>query len=241
LVLSSRLFAHYNVFGNHCHNSMKLLSLFCLLFCLWSAPTLAQSNRLVRFLNYAPGTQLQQYTDYTVRYTLNPDLEKEAYYLFFNQQAGGSRYHIPFYNCQFPNCAKEFTFFVNASVGQQLQFWAQSWLTAARGIVDSSGYAVVVPRRTSIRSNVDSNGNEILRISPNPADTYVTVRFQQEAGTTITVFIVSAIGHEIYRYTSRSQGEQWIGFDTKALPEGAYFLRLEAANTSSSAKFIIRH
>lgn len=92
--------------------------------------------------------------------------------------------------------------------------------------------------RTDVRVQRDSLE---VAIFPNPAREYITAHFEQDAGTILVLYIINAKGEEIYRYTSRTAGQQWIHFDLNNLPSGAYYLRAETGDVVSTKKFVKKH
>jgi len=106
------------------------------------------------------------------------------------------------------------------------------WQT--KGLIDSSRYATVASR-TDVRLHTDSLA---VVIFPDPARDYISAQFDQEAGTILVLYIINAHGEEVYRYTSRTAGQQWVSFDLNNLPSGVYFLRAETAETVSTTKFV---
>lgn len=212
----------------------RFLVLVFTLVLVFAAPLPAQ---LVRFKNFDASTTLVNGSLYTVRFSLDSALAKEALYLYINQTAPGSKYQIPAYHCfmpPFPQCDSTFTLVVSANDGQRLQLVASSYLSHTKGIIDSSGIATVVSR-TGIRLHQDSL---VVTVYPNPATDYITAQFEQEAGTIAVLYIITAKGEEVYRYTSRTAGQQWVGFDLNNLPSGAYFLRAEVSEKVSTTKFV---
>ncbi len=196
--------------------------------------------QLVKFLNFSDTTKIRNGDIYTVRYELDSTLAKDALYLIFTMTAPGSRYQVPAWQCYappFPNCAKEFGVYISANDGQRLQLLASSQLSQTRGILDRSGLITVVPRTTGVRLADTIE----LTVYPNPASDYVTARFEQAVGTTAVLYILNAKGDEVYRYTSRTGGQQWVGFDLNALPSGSYFLRAIVQDVISTAKFTVKH
>lgn len=213
---------------------LLILTALLLTFCV---PFPAQ---LVRFLNFSDTTKIVNGDIYTVRYELDGTLAKDALYLIFTMTAPGSRYQVPAWQCYappFPNCAKEFPVYISANDGQRLQLIASSQLSQTRGILDRSGLITVVPRTTAVRLA----DTLLLTVYPNPASDYVTARFEQDAGATVVLYILNTKGEEVYRYTSRTAGQQWVGFDLNALPSGGYFLRAETPQGVSTTKFAIKH
>lgn len=212
----------------------RFLLLLSTLVLVSGAPLAAQ---LVKFKNFDASTKLVNGSIYTVRFSLDSALAKEALYLFINETAPGSKYQIPAYHCfmaPFPQCDSTFTIIVSANDGQRIQLVASSYLSQTKGIIDSSGYATVVSR-TDVRLHLDSLD---VTVYPNPATDYITAQFEQEAGTVAVFYIINAQGEEVYRYTSRTAGQQWVGFDLNNLPSGAYFLRAEASEKVSTTKFV---
>lgn len=218
---------------------MKRFPVFVLAVMLFLASCATAHGQLVKFLNYNATTKIVNGSIYTVRYALDSALAKEALYLYINQHALGSRYQIPAFQCfmpPFPQCSPEFGLLISANDGMKINLVASSYLTQTRGIIDSSEYATVIPRTSS----VDAVDTDSAQVFPNPAQTYVTLRIPPPSGAPLVVTMYSIDGQEIYRYISKIEIES-VSFDTRMLPSGAYWLRVHSPNNLNTLKFIIEH
>jgi enediyne biosynthesis protein E4 len=92
------------------------------------------------------------------------------------------------------------------------------------------------PVNTTTKSN-------LLSVYPNPTDGILTIAYKISSPGPVTIGIFDSTGKEIHRLTNEYQqdGSYTIQFDSKKLPGGFYFIRLNSAGTIDTEKFILKN
>ena len=106
------------------------------------------------------------------------------------------------------------------------------------------GYCVdPTPAETFITLPVNTNDLEAkfnaFQINPNPTDNALNFQIQSKENMEINYSILNIVGKEVKNIqTTINQGENWIVEDISNLESGAYFLRINSGDQSTSKKFI---
>jgi len=86
-----------------------------------------------------------------------------------------------------------------------------------------------------------STGIEAIRISPNPAEDQLTIRYQIDTDASVQLMLIDLTGRAIFQnnYQVRA-GEQQIQLDLSKLPNGVYAVQLVGKDQSFSQKVIVQ-
>ncbi|WP_118976270.1 T9SS type A sorting domain-containing protein [Taibaiella koreensis] len=79
-----------------------------------------------------------------------------------------------------------------------------------------------------------------LSVSPNPANEEITIACTKTLNTDLTIQIYDITGKRIAEKVL-SKGQQKMGYDTRPLPDGLYFLRFNADSGNYYSKMIVQH
>ncbi|MFN3194501.1 MAG: T9SS type A sorting domain-containing protein [Chlorobiota bacterium] len=101
--------------------------------------------------------------------------------------------------------------------------------------------ALTLRRKSWVMSSVENKGLIfILSLSPNPADSRISINFGAEIGSSYGLSLIDLSGNEVGRIDSGIiDTEQYtIDYDISQLPAGVYFVRLELAGKVITRKFV---
>lgn len=89
--------------------------------------------------------------------------------------------------------------------------------------------------------DLTSTGIEAIRISPNPAEDQLTIRYQIDTDASVQLMLIDLTGRAIFQnnYQVRA-GEQQIQLDLSKLPNGVYAVQLVGKDQSFSQKVIVQ-
>jgi hypothetical protein len=89
-------------------------------------------------------------------------------------------------------------------------------------------------------SGIENEENISFTISPNPATAYATITLPAFKSENILLKVFDALGNEVADLSNNLLKTE-LRFDTKTLPNGAYFLRFTDGKTTLSRSFIIQN
>lgn len=100
------------------------------------------------------------------------------------------------------------------------------WRVRANLAVVSGPWSAVTAFTTGIKSNIDSGGEDIISVSPNPASSQINVKLNIKTAQKVNIKIINELGEELMELKDvNSQCSETI--NTSILPSGTYNLVLE--------------
>jgi uncharacterized protein (TIGR03118 family) len=102
-------------------------------------------------------------------------------------------------------------------------------------------FGFLTPQSSSVNENPSLTSQLALRIFPNPAQSSASLSFTLGQRMFVSASVVDALGREVLSLGSgwREAGIQELRFDTKDLPNGAYYCRLQTGGQSVLSTFVV--
>ena len=121
------------------------------------------------------------------------------------------------------------------------------WLVQGKSPVDTTNLEIVItkvqlPIETGVKKDRETIPTKISHFNfPNPSSERTTIQFKLSMPDYVKIDIYNLLGEKVLAVTNRyfSTLENQISFDTKNLPVGIYFYRIQGTTFSEVKKFVI--